>query len=57
MITEIVSIFGVSYLIVMGLLWYANKYAEESACTHDCDQGRHCTCAKKGADDEHTTPQ
>ena len=47
MLEEIACIFGVSYLIVMGLLWYANKYAGESACTHDCDQGRRCTCTKK----------
>ena len=46
MVAEIASIFGVSYLIVMGLLWYANKYGGESACTHDCDQGRKCTCDK-----------
>lgn len=47
MITEVACIFGVSYMIVMGLLWYSNKYHGESACTHDCDQGRRCTCVKK----------
>lgn len=43
----VVSIIGVSYAIVMTLVWYSNKYAGESACTHDCDQGRNCTCTKK----------
>ena len=47
MMEEIIGIIGVSYLIVMGLMWYAERYNGESQCTHDCDQGRRCTCGKK----------
>jgi hypothetical protein len=34
--------------IIMGAIIMRIKTANtmKSACTHDCDQGRHCTCDK-----------
>jgi len=42
---------GMLLVIVIGIvaiLWIVSKLPEtDSACTHDCDQGRRCTCGKK----------
>ena len=42
---------GVIIVILIGfaaVLWIVARLpGGESACTHDCDQGRHCTCGKK----------
>jgi len=42
---------GMLLVIAIGIaavLWIVAKLPSgNSACTHDCDQGRHCTCGKK----------
>jgi hypothetical protein len=41
---------GGLYGLIVLMMWILGKYFPKSLCTHDCEQGRKCTCQENQND-------
>jgi hypothetical protein len=50
------TMFAVTAIYVVIIYIVAKTITTKSRCTHDCEQGRKCTCEKKDTNDKDKDP-